>query len=710
MSAFDYLSDSIKRYIYDKQWDSLRPIQMAAITRIMGDDRHYILASRTASGKTEAAFLPILSKVDFSSPGVRVLYISPLIALINDQFQRVEDLCQYLDVPVTKWHGEANRSRKQQLLSKPSGIVLITPESIEAMFVNRPFEVRHLFGALDYVIIDEIHSFLGTDRGIQLQSLLARLAVLQEKRFSIVGLSATIGDYKEAKKFTGDEAQTVVLLDKSTRQPQVWFKYFRHEADELPPDLLKDLYQEVKDKKALVFPNTRGRAEEIAVKLSKLSDRTHGHSNYFSHHSSVDKEVREYVEQFAKNSRSVPFTISCTSTLELGIDIGTVDLVGQVDATYSIASLIQRVGRSGRREDAQSQLLFYATRPWSLLQAMACWLLYNEGFIEPAGIERYAYDLLLHQALSIVKERTGIRNSALIKTLHQNAAFWEIDLDDTAIILDHLCQTEILEQVQHDLIIGVDGEAVVNSRDFYSVFQTDEQFRVVHAGNTIGELPLSIQIVPGQNILLAARIWTIVFVDENSRRVEVRPAPDGKKPSFAGGAGNVHQRIREKMLAILESQETYNWLDKAGQAQLYELRQEFSVFPIADSARDRPLLVTTNNVLAYTFAGTKINRTIALFLKMKGMEFELDEDASLFEVKTTLQHFLETWSQLRQTEEEIDTVIGRDLTDVPALLQKCSKWGRFLPLRYQVLLLKSRYYDLPGTNALLDTLQWREVS
>jgi len=705
MNAFDLLSPEIKRYVYDKRWESLRSIQSAAITRILADNRNYILASRTASGKTEAAFLPVLSKVNFRRFGVRVLYISPLIALINDQFQRVEDLCKYLDVPVTKWHGEASRTSKELIIKTPAGIVLITPESIESLFVNKPHEIRHLFGSLDYVIVDEIHSFLGTDRGVHLQSLLSRLSALQDTPFCVIGLSATIGDYQEAKRFTGNEQRTTVLLDKASKWPDVKFRYFPHEGDELPLDLLRDLYKEVRDKKALIFPNSRGRAEEIAVKLQKLSTRTGGHPYYFSHHSSVDKEVREYVEQFAKNSTKANFAISCTSTLELGIDIGSVDLVCQVDATFSIASLIQRVGRSGRREDATSRLLFYATKPWSLLQALACWLLYMEEFIEPTIFDWQAYDLLLHQAMSITKERSGIDQDGLIEALHANTAFRDVDPADTAAIIEHLVHNGLLERIRRELIIGVDGEFLVNSREFYSVFQTEEQFKVVHAGNTIGELPLSIQVIVGQNILLAARIWTITFVDERTRRIEVRPAADGKKPSFAGNGGSVHSRIREKMLSLLVSDTNFDWLDETGRSQLQELRQEFSVFQITDSAYERPLLETKNGLLAYTFTGTRVNRTLNFLLRLKGLKSELTEDASVFEIAQSTHDFRSTWSGLHRSEAEIDLGIRQLLEESPALLQ-FSKWGHLLPVKYQILLLKNRYFDFPGANALLSKVQW----
>ena len=154
--SFDLLSSPIRKYIRDKRWEELRPIQAAAISRILSTEENYILASRTASGKTEAAFLPILSKINYQKKGVPVLYISPLIALINDQFLRIEELCEYLDLPVTKWHGEASKGAKEALLKEPRGIVLITPESLEAMFVNKSYSVKLLFSNLQFIVIDEI--------------------------------------------------------------------------------------------------------------------------------------------------------------------------------------------------------------------------------------------------------------------------------------------------------------------------------------------------------------------------------------------------------------------------------------------------------------------------------------------------------------------------------------------------------------------------
>ncbi|WP_242919716.1 DEAD/DEAH box helicase [Pontibacter liquoris] len=700
---YQLLSEPIRRYIRDKRWESLRPIQGAAIQHILSSDSNFILASRTASGKTEAAFLPILSKVDFRETGVQVLYISPLIALINDQFYRVEELCKNLDVKVTKWHGEANRTEKKKLVQKPEGIVLITPESIEAMLVNAPYSAKALFSNLKYIVIDEIHSFLGTDRGIHLKSLLARLGAVNKTSFRIVGLSATIGDYSEAKKFTGDEVNTKVLLDRSSREMTTCFRYFESDTQELPLEMVKDLYTQTWNHKVLIFPNSRGRAEEIAVKLLKISQRVGGHPNYFSHHSSVDKEVREYVEHFAKHNRRHNFCISCTSTLELGIDIGSVDKVVQVDATHSIASLIQRVGRSGRREGEKSQLLLYATDKWSLLQSLACWLLYKEGYIEPFRTAEKPYDLFLHQALSTVKERSGCTKDELIATMKSNYAFSEIEDQAMQDILDELIRQDWLEQVHRELIIGVEGERMVNSREFYSVFKTEPSFKVVNAGKPIGEIPLTPQVMEDENILLAARIWKIRFVDFKTKKIEVVPAVDGKKPLFLGGGGTVDAKVREKMLEILYADAQYPELDEEGLDKLAELRKDFAIFPLRDFAKERPVLVKDGQIIFYTFTGTRINRSLAFLLNRLDLKHVYDEQSSSFILSINHDLLQELFEQLSLFIEDVDFHLQHALEDNASLLD-FSKWGLMLPLQYKGNILEERFYDFKGVNILLSNM------
>lgn len=705
--SFDLLSEPIRKFIRDKGWEQLRPIQNAAISKILSSDENFILASRTASGKTEAAFLPILSKVNFNDSGVQVLYISPLIALINDQFYRVEELCKNLEVTVTKWHGEANKTQKERLIKQPTGIVLITPESLEAMFVNKPFNVRHLFSNLKYVVIDEIHSFIGTDRGIQLKSILSRLQRVNSNSFSIIGLSATMSEenkFMEVKEFTGNVDKTKILIDRTAKEINTVFRFFKNENEELPLELLKDLYIETKDNKVLIFPNSRGRVEEIAVKLKKISERVKGHPNYFSHHSSVDREIREYVEYFAKNNKRHNFCISCTSTLELGIDIGSVDEVVQIDATHSIASLIQRVGRSGRKDGESSNLFLYATNKWSLLQSIACWLLYKESFIEPPEKSEKPYDILVHQALSITKGHSGILLTELIKQLKENSAFTSIEQSEIEEILQHLIEIDFLEKLQHEVIIGVEGEKVVNSREFYSVFKTEENFKVVNAGNTIGEIPFSPQIIEDENILLSAKIWKIKFVDHKAKKIEVIPAKDGKKPMFFGGGAVVHQKIREKMFEILYSKTEYDFLDEPSFDEIEMMRKDFAVFDIKDLQSERPLLTAEKHLQLFTFTGTRINRTIQLLLNIAGIKNTLDDSSSSFDIEVPKQKLISKWNYLSFPLTDIDTHISTLLETNPTLLD-FSKWGIYLPKSYQIKLLRNKYFDIEQTKELVSKLE-----
>lgn len=703
--SFDLLSEPIKKYIRNKGWSSLRPIQNVAISKILTTNFNYILASRTASGKTEAAFLPILTKVDFNEPGIQVLYISPLIALINDQFYRVDELCKYLDVIVTKWHGEANKTAKNKIVKNPKGIILITPESLEAMFVNKPFDVKSLFENIKYVVLDEIHSFIGTDRGIHLKSILSRLQDINLNKFIVIGLSATIGDYDETKLFTGNENNTKILLDKTPKEINVQFRYFESNTGNLPNELFNNLYQETKFNKVLIFPNSRGKAEEVAVNLKKISKSLNGHSNYFSHHSSIDKEIRTSIEHFSKTNKYQNFCISCTSTLELGIDIGTVDKVIQIDATNNISSLIQRVGRSGRTEGNFSNLIIYATSSWSLLQSIATWKLFKEGFIEPPLKVNQPYDVLLHQVLSIVKEKSGIDLELLVSYLNVNFAFNKINKNEIIEIINHLIKIELLELINNEVIVGLEGEKIVNNRNFYSMFVRIDNFKILNDGIVIGEVPLSNQIKENNNIFLAAHIWKIVLVDEKRKIVNVIPAKDGKKPLFIGNNFETNQKIREKMLEILIDKENIADLDKICLQKIVNMKKDFSNFNLKNIQFDRPMLVSEKKIQFYTFTSTRINNTILFLFSLVEIESQLDDDSSSFEIDLTYNDFIKKWATMSILCSEIDFHLS-NLFDKNHAINNFSKWSKYLPLNFKVKLIKEKYFDFKNTEIFLKQINF----
>lgn len=701
MTAYEMLSAPIRKYIRDKRWDALRPIQVAAITKILGTDNHYILVSRTASGKTEAAFLPVLSAGDFKEPGVQVLYISPLIALINDQFQRAESLCEYLDVPVTRWHGEASKSAKNKLLQEPRGILLITPESIEALFANHPEHALTLFAHLKFIIIDEIHSFLGTDRGLHLKSLVSRIGQLAKARPArIIGLSATLGDYDEVKRFTGEPDRTKVLRDNTPREMRAQFVYWPVTGIKgYPAAFIDDLYEATKDHKVLLFPNSRAKVEELALKLKQTAENEKGHTAYFTHHSSVNKEVREYVEDFAKNNKRYPFCIVCTSTLELGIDIGSVDLVVQVDATNSITSLIQRTGRSGRQENAQGNLLVYATNPWTLLQSIACWDLYREGFVEPLYNRPKPFDILFHQILSVLKGSSGMAKKPLVKKLIRNVAFSNFEEAEIITLIDYMIKADYVEDLKRELIVGYEGEQLTNSRDFYAMFTAPQMLTVIHAGKSIGTIPYHPSLFPGFQILLAAKSWKITHIDSNAAKVTVEPGIGQGKAVFSGEGGDVHARVDEKMLELLCSSRTIEGLDTDGVNCLEALRLPFNPTKIKDVQRERPVLVNNEVITWYVFAGSKIYDTLAFLLR--------EADVVLDKHGITLTVVMELSQLIPRLQQELALLPAciSEIMDADPDRFYLGKWGQYLPLAFKKAYVLEQEFDIAGTAVFIDKLQ-----
>ena len=405
-TSYDLLSRDMREFIYKKGWPSLTKIQDAAIRQMYKSENNLILAAPTASGKTEAAFLPAISKAEDIKNKLKILYISPLIALINDQFERITDMCKDLDIRVTSWHSEASVSRKDKLVENPSGILLITPESLEAMVVSDKKRAEVLLKDIEFIIVDEIHGFLDTNRGLQLKSLLVRIQSYIEKNPRMLGLSATIGEknYDLAKDFFLNSRQTNILLDRSRNDLIMSLDYIESE------DINKEIAQKVLEyslgKSTLVFPNSRVKVEKLSYLLKKEVEEKGYDIRVFSHHSSISKIKRAEIENFAKTSRR-DFIIVATSTLELGIDIGAVDQVIQVGSAASVLSLSQRLGRSGRRT-RKSVIYQIATDKWDLIQASASLRLFKEGKLDKIDPKTKTYDIFAHQVLSTLLEKNGL--------------------------------------------------------------------------------------------------------------------------------------------------------------------------------------------------------------------------------------------------------------------------------------------------------------
>ena len=358
--AFFQLDEKIRRWVWDQGWTDLRDAQEMAIPPILAGDTDVIIAAATASGKTEAAFLPICSKLLADEyQNACVIYLSPLKALINDQFSRMEQLCERLDIPVHPWHGDVSASKKGKFLKKSTGILLITPESLESLFVNHGNSIPQIFGDLLYIVVDELHSFIGSERGQQLQSLLQRIEFSIKRKIPRIGLSATIGDMDLASRFLRPNADAETELIVSTAAGQE-LKLLLRGYLQTPPDLLPDdaldetqldgnlleigenLFKTLRGESNLIFANSRNRVELFADMLRRMCEDNCLPNEFWPHHGSLSKELREGAESAIKD-KTRPVSIVCTSTLEMGIDIGSVSSIAQIGIPPSVASMRQRL-------------------------------------------------------------------------------------------------------------------------------------------------------------------------------------------------------------------------------------------------------------------------------------------------------------------------------------------------------------------------------
>jgi len=696
MNGYDLLRKEIRQYIYDEDWDSLRGIQEASIKHVHDTENNLILAAPTASGKTEAAFLPAINSIKDWASGLKIVYISPLIALINDQFRRIYELCGYMDIPVTSWHGEASRAKKNKLLKKPRGILLITPESIEAMLSLRPGEAKGLFRGTEWIIVDEIHSFLENNRGIQLRSLIERIELYMEKEPRFIGMSATLNreDYKKVKNFFISDRVTDVLLDSSQNPLEATKSYYKSNMKRESREALEEMYDYSQRESMLIFPNSRGEVERLAVGLSKLGRQRGSDTRYFAHHSSVSKDMRLNAEEFAKSSRGKLFTICCTSTLELGMDIGSVDSIVQYNAPHSVASLAQRLGRSGRTT-RKNILHFIATDEWSLLQGLAALSLYEEGLVDRFDYIIKPYDVLAHQIISILLENTGMPVKNL-KNINKNFRCWQdIEDDEYFELLEYLIKRNYIEILENEAITGIETEKLLRGSDFFTHFETENNFSVYNSQRKIGEIPLSPGVQTGVNIFLAAQIWKITDIELKSKKIYVNRAVDGNPPIFLGNGANVTNEIRNRMKVILENENYWIYYNENIKEALSKLSKE-------NLRYEKFQWVEKNDKFGIrTFQGTKINRTLQLLLNMLDdrVNYKLD-DRETFISGPNIRKDINRVIERKFTEDEIFLYL-RDNPGIVESYLSSNKYRMLLPDNLKIKYVVNNKLDLEGVKSYL---------
>ena len=652
--AFDLLAEPVRRWIWQKRWTSLRDIQERAIPYLVDGDDDLIIAAATAGGKTEAAFLPLISKAftTGSGKGFDLVYVGPLRALINDQFQRLEDLCEALDMPVHPWHGDISQAVKARARKNPHGILLITPESLEAMFVLRGAEVPCLFAGTQAIVIDELHALLDSERGVHLRSLLTRLELSVGRRIRRVGLSATLGDMALANGYLRPEAPEKVgqLVSRSDEQElRVQLRAYMAGRRAEPPDTEDDqpddadeqemaatravgghIFDKLRGHNNLVFAGSRGHVELYADLLRRMCEERRLPNEFFPHHASLAREHRGFVEKRLKDG-SLPVTAICTSTLELGIDIGDVACVGQIGAPWSVAALKQRLGRSGRRAGQPSVLRMYTIEPETdadshpvdtfhlgLVRSIAMIELLVEGWCEPPKAEALHLSTLTHQILSVIVERGGASAQRLYATLCNRGPFRSVDPALFGRLLRRLGDPEIALIEQHPdgtLLLGREGECVVEHYSFYAAFQTPQEYRVVHDGKTLGTIPVDMPLTPDMTIIFVGRRWRVLEVHDKERVIEVAPDYAGKPPRFGGDAGEIHEAVIRRMRDVLQADIVPPYLDNTAADVLRSARAAYRRSGL-DYVPVQPL--GQNQHLLAPWAGTIGTTSLALVLTCLG--------------------------------------------------------------------------------------------
>lgn len=354
-NVFEKLAPFIQEYIYQNGWTEIRPIQVAAIDLILNTQENILLASGTASGKTEAAFLPILTDIyENPSNSISVLYISPLKALINDQFIRIEEMLKDTEITVTKWHGDVSQTVKNKILKNPKGIMQTTPESLEAMLMRNPGNIIKLFSDLRYIVIDEIHYFMNDDRGLQTLCILERIQRLIKKEPRRIGLSATLGDYEQAKKWlsSGTKRKSILPnIQAEKRKIRLGVKYFEIEEKENRMSILdyyKELYEKTLNKKCIIFSNSKSEVENNIAHLKKIAKIRNTKDIYYVHHANISTALRKQAEEQMKQEDENAIT-GATVTLELGIDLGRLDRILQTGAPFTVSSFVQRLRKKWKK-------------------------------------------------------------------------------------------------------------------------------------------------------------------------------------------------------------------------------------------------------------------------------------------------------------------------------------------------------------------------
>jgi ATP-dependent Lhr-like helicase len=622
MSVFSSFNTRLQHAIVARlRWTSLRAVQELAGEALLAGHNAVVLAP-TAGGKTEASIFPALSLMLEDPPlGVGALYIAPIKALLNNQAERLGTYTEMVGLRRFVWHGDTQAAARKRFRADPTELLMTTPESLEVMLISPSFDVPAIFGDLRIVIIDEVHALAGSDRGAHLLSVIERIARHSRHDVQRVGLSATVGNPATILDWIrGTSARDGVIVDPPKRPaPRELLVVHRPELARLAADAARM----AKGQKSLFFCQSRAVTEAVAEHL-----RWHG-TNVFVHHSAVSTEERLLAEERFHHGSDA--CIVCTSTLELGIDVGDLDRVFQSEAPDSVSSFLQRMGRTGRRSDQVANTTFFCETSEGVLRAIALIELAKSGWVEDVPVTDRCWPVLVHQLFAMALATAGITQDEAWGHLSALSDFRGIHRAEFDRLVAWMLRDGGLVRASGRLVLGPKAERRFGRRNFmelYAVFSSPQSYTVLTvAGQPLGTLNQNFVDRLAEDVstfLLGGRAWQVVHIRHDERQVRVDPAPWGKQPTWGGYIPQfLGFEVCQAIRTILATEPGYPYLhDQAAEV----LRAQRDLFAdILDPAAG-DLEVDDGEIRWWTFAGGRINATLRYALEAVGGDWKVVPD------------------------------------------------------------------------------------
>lgn len=697
MSNFHMLCEPLKNKIINKLgWRDLTLVQEMAIPEILSGKNTIILAP-TAGGKTEAAFFPILSIIykEQLKP-ICVLYVSPIKALLNNQEERLKNLSSFVYADVFKWHGDVDSSEKVKFYKNSSQILMITPESLEVILMNQKIDKKEIFKNIRFAVIDEIHSFAGGERGVHLMAVMERIQKYSQYDIQRIGLSATVGNPKTISEWMqGSSNRELTIIDppKSNSRKLIEIKLLKKDED-FGAEVSKRIYS----KKALFFSNSRSAVEGLKKQIEDKGIDT------YVHHSSIDKRFREIAEEKFKTGTNT--CIIATSTLELGIDIGDLDIVLQLDSPSTVSSFLQRLGRTGRRKGTVAHYVFFPTKPAKFILSIAILNLAIKKWVENVYVSRISYDLMFYQILTMSLAEFGVDKDYVFEVLSNVYSFSEIIRDEYEYLLNYMAKRKFIHIDRNKIYIDTETEKVFGRQNFitlYSAFETNKEFIVKFRNKPIGTLERWFVNALGENFqfILAGKYWQTDKIDYDKSIIHVVEAKSAMPPKWMSSEGFYSFELSQEILRVISTNEDFPFLSNYEKSVLNDIRYEEQSFGlkigkiIIEEIKD--------GYQFYTYGGNSVNYTLAMVLSLinkmidiksitwKGFKIvSIDKD-----FKPTDKEILGVVDQIRNNKNYFNDIYNELVERVPDI--SLSKYQRYLPDKLRRKMIADYVYDTQRT-------------